>query len=214
MDYAVLRKRMVEEQLLARGIKDAGVLSVFQKIERHKFVPEELRINAYADFPVSIGYGQTISQPYIVALMTQSLNLSGQERVLEIGTGSGYQAVVLAELAAEVYSIERVEALADRTRTLLAGLGYSNIKIKVGDGTLGWPQEAPFDRIIITAACPRIPLPLSEQLKEGGSILLPMGDNFSQVLTLAVKKNGILEFQEICACVFVPLIGKYGFAQN
>lgn len=209
MDFAVLRKRMVEEQLIRRGIKNERVLEVFAKTEREKFVPEELRISAYADYPLPIGKGQTISQPYIVALMTESLDLTGEEKVLEIGTGSGYQAAILSQLSKEVYSVERFDSLAKKTEATLKELGYLNIKIRVGDGTLGWPEEAPFDRIIITAASPRIPLPLVEQLKEGGKIILPLDDSFSQLLTLGDKINGKIETTEICSCVFVPLIGKY-----
>jgi protein-L-isoaspartate(D-aspartate) O-methyltransferase len=210
MDYAVLRKRMVDEQLIHRGIKDQRVLDAFERIERHKFIPENLRSSAYADFPVSIGQGQTISQPYIVALMTECLALTGKEKVLEIGTGSGYQTAILAELAKEVYSIERFDNLAKSAEMILSELGYANVKIKVGDGTLGWVEESTFDRIIITAASPRIPLPLTEQLKENGKLILPLGESFSQVLTVVEKKGNKLESIEICGCVFVPLVGKYG----
>jgi len=213
MDYAVLRKRMVEEQLMSRGINDQRVLDVFGKIERHKFMPKNLVSNAYADFPVPIGEGQTISQPYIVALMTECLSLTGQEKVLEIGTGSGYQTAILAELSKEVYSIERFENLAKNAEGILNELGYANIKIKVGDGTLGWPEAAPFDRIIITAASARIPLPLSEQLKDNGKLIMPLGESFSQVLTLFEKKENRLEAMQICGCIFVPLVGKYGYKQ-
>lgn len=209
MDYATLRKRMVEEQLIRRGINDERVLAAFYKVERHKFIPEDLRTSAYGDFPVPIGEGQTISQPYIVALMTECLQLKGQEKVLEIGTGSGYQAAILAELTQEIWSIERFTTLAERAQNVLGALGYTNIKIKVGDGTLGWPEEAPFERIIITAATPRIPLPLQEQLKEGGRLILPIGETFIQVLTLAEKREGKINLNEICGCVFVPLVGKY-----
>ena len=211
MDYEVLRKRMVEEQLIPRGIKNKKVIDAFYKVERHKFIPEDLRASAYADFPVPIGEGQTISQPYIVALMTECLELTGQEKVLEIGTGSGYQAAILAELAKEVYSIERFESLSKNTQEILKGLGYSNIKIKVGDGTLGWPEFAPFDRIIVTAATPKVPLPLTEQLKESGKLVLPLGESFSQVLTVIEKKKNGFESIEVCGCVFVPLVGKYGW---
>ena len=200
---------MVEEQLIPRGIKNERVLEAFIKIERHRFVPEELSASAYADYPLPIGEGQTISQPYIVALMTEALLLTGNEKVLEIGTGSGYQAAILSELVKEVYSIERFDSLAKKTEATLKELGYLNIKIKIGDGTFGWPEEAPFDRIIITAASPRIPLPLAEQLNEGGKIILPLGDGFSQLLTLGNKINGKIETTEICNCVFVPLVGKY-----
>ncbi len=209
MDYEKLRKRMAQEQLIPRNISDQGVLDAFLKIERHKFIPQDLRDNAYADFPLPLGEGQTISQPYIVALMTQELGLAGKEKVLEIGTGSGYQTAVLAELAREVYTIERFESLAKKAKELLLELGYQNIKLKTADGTAGWPEEAPFDRIIITAATSVIPAPLAEQLKEGGKMILPLGESFSQVLTLAQKINNKLETRNICGCVFVPLVGKY-----
>lgn len=210
MDYVVLRKRMVEEQLIPRGINDQRVLDAFRKVERHKFIPIELQSTAYADYPVPIGEGQTISQPYIVALMTESLSLTGQEKVLEIGTGSGYQTAILAESAGEVFTIERFDSLAKKAQKMLDELGYKNIKIKVEDGTLGWKQEAPFDRIIVTAASLSIPSPLIEQLKEGGKLIMPLGESFSQVLTLGTKKNGQLEQTQICGCVFVPLVGKFG----
>jgi len=171
-------------------------------------------MSAYADFPVPIGEGQTISQPYIVALMTECLDLRGEEKVLEIGTGSGYQTAILAELAKEIYSVERFKNLAESAEAVVNELGYKNIKIKVGDGTLGWPEMGPFDRIIITAASPRIPLPLTEQLKESGKLILPLGESFSQVLTAVEKKKGKLESIEICGCIFVPLVGKYGCKNN
>lgn len=211
MDYEVLRKRMVDEQLIRRGIKNKSVLDVFYKVERHKFIPEDLRDSAYADFPLPIGESQTISQPYIVALMTESLDLTGREKVLEIGMGSGYQAAILAELAREVYTIERFDTLAKKAEAVLGELGYTNIKIKVGDGTLGWPEAAPFDRIIVTAASPQVPPPLIDQLGESGKLILPKGESFSQVLTLVEKTGNKLEYFEICSCVFVPLVGKYGW---
>lgn len=209
MDYALLRKRMVEEQLIPRGIKDQRVLDAFRKVERHKFIPEELRQSAYADFPVPIGESQTISQPYIVALMTECLGLKGEERVLEIGTGSGYQAAILAELAKEVYTVERFADLNAKAQTALKEMGYNNINFKVDDGTLGWPEFGPYERIIVTAASPKIPLPLTEQLKEGGSLILPLGESYSQVLTIVKKSKGQLESTQVCGCVFVPLVGKY-----
>ncbi|MFH0738654.1 MAG: protein-L-isoaspartate(D-aspartate) O-methyltransferase [Candidatus Omnitrophota bacterium] len=212
MDYQALRKIMIEEQLIPRGISDQRVIGAFSKVERHKFIPQDLKDNAYADFPLPIGQGQTISQPYIVALMTEILGLNGGEKVLEIGTGSGYQVAILAELAKEVYTIERLEGLANKAQELLLGLGYQNIKFKSADGTLGWSEEAPFDRIIITAATSVIPLPLAQQLKEGGRLVLPLGESFSQVLTLVIKKNGNLESKDICGCVFVPLVGKYSLS--
>ncbi len=211
MDFAILRKRMVQEQLVPRGIKDPRVLEVFSKIERHKFIPDDFRSSSYADYPVSIGEGQTISQPFIVALMTQSLEVNPEDKILEIGTGSGYQTAVLAGLAKEVYTIERIESLAKRAEALLKEIGYNNITIKVDDGTLGWKENAPFDKIIITAASPRIPLPLTEQLTEKGKLIVPLGESFSQVLTLVEKRADRLQYQQICGCVFVPLVGKYGW---
>ncbi len=210
MDYAILKKRMVEHQLIPRGIKDSRVIEAFLKVERHRFIPEQSRGSAYADYPVPIGEGQTISQPYIVALMTECLDLSGNEKVLEIGTGSGYQAAILAELSNQVYSIERFSSLAKSAESLLQDLGYSNIRIRLGDGTLGWSEEAPFSRIIVTAAAPEVPLPLVEQLSEGGKMVLPLGKPFSQILTLIRKEKDQLKAESICGCVFVPLIGKYG----
>ncbi len=214
MDYEILRRQMVQEQLIPRGIKNPRVLDSFYKIERHLFIPENLRKSAYADFPLPIAEGQTISQPYIVALMTESLGLTGKEKVLEIGTGSGYQTAILAELTGDVYSIERFEALAEKAQTILSELGYKNIKIKVGDGTLGWEEGAPFDRIIITAASHKIPMPLIEQLADNGRLILPLGESFSQVLTLVEKKDGELKSTDICGCVFVPLVGKHGWNEK
>jgi protein-L-isoaspartate(D-aspartate) O-methyltransferase len=214
MNFEVLRKRMVEEQLIPRGINNPKVLRAFYKVERHKFMPEEIRETSYADYPVPIGEGQTISQPFIVALMTECLGLLGDEKVLEIGTGSGYQTAILAELAKEIYTIERFEKLARSAEETLKDAGYKNVKFKSADGTLGWPEEAPFDRIIITAASPRIPLPLGVQLKEGGRLVLPLGEALSQVLTVTEKKKDKLESTQICGCVFVPLVGKYGWKKE
>ncbi len=214
MEYKELRRRMVEEQLICRGIKDSKVLNAFYKIERHKFVPENLKGSAYSDFPLPVGEGQTISQPYIVALMTEFINLTGEEKVLEIGTGSGYQAAILAELAKNVYTIERFDSLAIQAKKTFEGFGYSNINVRIGDGTIGWPEESPFDRIIITAATPNIPTPLIEQLKENGKLILPLEGNLGQILTLIQKKKGRIETSEICGCVFVPLVGKYALRSN
>jgi len=213
MDYAILRNRMVDEQLIPRDIKDKRVLEAFRKVERHKFLPDELRTSAYADYPIPIGEGQTISQPYIVALMTELLQLKGNEKVLEVGTGSGYQTAILAELSKEVYSVERFETLHNSAGKTLADLGYKNIRLKIDDGTLGWREFAPFDRIIVTAASPRLPLPLEGQIKEGGRIVLPIGESFSQVLTLAEKKSGKIETTAVCGCVFVPMVGKYAWKE-
>ncbi|MFH1888874.1 MAG: protein-L-isoaspartate(D-aspartate) O-methyltransferase [Candidatus Omnitrophota bacterium] len=211
MDYTGLRKRMVQEQLIPRGIKNQRILDVCLRLERHKFIPEEARGSAYADFPISIGEGQTISQPYIVALMTEELDLSDKHRVLEIGTGSGYQTAILAELAGEVYSIERFDSLAAKAKAIIDESGYKNVTIKSGDGTLGWKEASPFDRIIITAASPKVPMPLIEQLSDNGKLILPLGESFSQVLTLVEKKDGELKYINVCGCVFVPLVGKYGY---
>lgn len=214
MDFDALRGQMVEEQLIARGIKDKRVIEAFRKVERHKFVPEEHRPSAYSDFPIPILEGQTISQPYIVALMSQSLKLTGNERVLEIGTGSGYQAAIIAELAKEVFSVERREALAKKAEEVLNELKYDNVKIKVGDGTLGWSEFAPFDAVLVTAASPRVPSPLIEQLKEEGKMIIPLGETLSQVLTLVEKKDGRPKTTPLCGCIFVPLIGKWGYSLN
>jgi protein-L-isoaspartate(D-aspartate) O-methyltransferase len=213
MDFAQLRKRMVDEQIIPRGIKDRKVIEAFYKVERHLFVPQEFLSASYADCPLSIGCGQTISQPYMAALMTELLELTGKETVLEIGTGSGYQTAILARLAKEVYSIERIEQIKNNAEKLLNQLGYKNIKIISADGTLGWPdKDARFDRIIITAASPEIPNPLLKQLKAGGKIVLPLGDSLGQMLTVAeIDAQGSIKKQNICGCVFVPLVGKYGW---
>ncbi len=211
MDFKILRERMVAEQLIPRGISDPRVLEVFGKVERHRFVSEISRSSAYADHPLAIGEAQTISQPYMVALMTECLRLSGKERVLEIGTGCGYQAAILAELCAQVYSVERFESLSVKAQSALCALGYNNVHTRVADGTLGWPEESPFDAIIVTAACPLVPPPLLEQLKDGGRLVLPLGERYSQVLTVIENKNKQFVHTDICGCVFVPLVGKYGW---
>ncbi len=205
-DFKAMREKMVESQIKARGVKDPRVLSALLKVERHRFVPEEYLGSAYSDQPLPIGEGQTISQPYIVALMTELLELKGNEKVLEIGTGSGYQAAVLAELAKEVYTIEIIEPLASTARNRLLELGYRNIKVKAGDGYLGWPEAAPFDAIIITCAPDHIPEPLVEQLKEGGRMVLPVGAH-AQELKKIVKRSGKIETTDIIPVVFVPMTG-------
>ncbi|RKY33085.1 MAG: protein-L-isoaspartate O-methyltransferase [Candidatus Omnitrophota bacterium] len=202
--FTRLREKMVDEQIKARGIKDDSVLAAMLKVERHKFVPRNLRYLAYEDNPLPIGFGQTISQPYIVALMTEVLELKGNERVLEIGTGSGYQAAILAELVREVYSIEILPELASRAEELLDGLGYKNIKVKRADGYLGWPEFAPFERIIVTCASEEVPGLLIEQLAEGGSMVIPVGDKY-QELRLLKKINGRLEQKDIIPVRFVPM---------
>jgi len=202
-----MREKMVETQIKARGVKDPRVLSALFKVERHRFVPEEYLNSAYADQPLPIGEGQTISQPYIVALMTELLELKGDEKVLEIGTGSGYQAAILAELAKEVYTIEIIESLASMTKNRLSQLGYQNVNVKAGDGYLGWPEVGPFDGIIITCAPDHIPKPLIEQLKEGGRMVVPVGA-YSQELKKIVKRSGKIVTTDVIPVVFVPMTGE------
>jgi protein-L-isoaspartate(D-aspartate) O-methyltransferase len=205
------RERMVEEQLARRGVADERVLGAMRRVPRHVFVDEALRDRAYGDHPLPIGEQQTISQPYIVAVMTQLLALSGAEKVLEVGTGSGYQTAVLAELARRVCSVERLQALAVRARSLLEALGYSNVWIRLGNGTLGWPDEAPFDRIVVTAGTPAVPPPLFQQLTEGGRMVLPVGDSQNQTLTLVQNEGGTMRVTPHGDCTFVKLVGKYAW---
>lgn len=205
--YAGLREDMVKTQIEARDVKDKRVLRAMRKVERHKFVPKQLRLLAYTDRPLPIGEGQTISQPYIVALMTELLELEGGEKVLEIGTGSGYQAAILAELCAHVYTIEILEPLAKNAKALLQKLGYENITVKCGDGFLGWEEYAPFDAIIVTCAPPDVPPPLFGQLKEGGRMVIPVGE-FFQELRLIEKKDGKAITQDIIPVRFVPMLRK------
>lgn len=211
--YRIARERMVETQIRARGIRDHKVLQAMLKVLRHLFVDEALQDQAYGDFPLPIGEGQTISQPYIVALMTEALELTGNERVLEIGTGSGYQTAILAEIALWVYTIERYHRLLEKAKRVLLKLGYKNISFKVGDGTLGWPEASPFDAIIVTAAAPQIPQPLIDQLIEGGRIVIPVGDEFSQILVKGIKKGNSLSLKELEPVRFVKLVGAYGFKE-
>ncbi|MEW6358195.1 MAG: protein-L-isoaspartate(D-aspartate) O-methyltransferase [Planctomycetota bacterium] len=210
-EFARERRRMVEEDLKRRGINDPRVLAAFETVPRHRVVPEEFRLQSYDNHPISIGEGQTISQPYMVALMTQMLCLKGDERVLEVGTGSGYQTAILAELAREVYTIERIAVLSRRAEMALKELGYQNFHLRVGDGTLGWPEEAPFDRILVTAGAPQIPRPLLDQVAEGGWLVIPVGDTYSQTLVKAEKRKGTIIESRSTACVFVKLIGREGW---
>lgn len=210
-DYKRLRDLMVETQLVARGIRDERVLAAMRKVPRHVFIPEFIRHSSYDDMALPIGDDQTISQPYMVAVMTELLELKGDERVLEVGTGSGYQAAILAELAKEVYTIERIATLADEAKRKLTDIGYGNVHVIVGDGTKGLEAEAPFDRIIITAAAPEIPEPLTNELREGGIIVSPVGERFSQMLIKGRNENGVLIKEYHTPCVFVPLIGKHGW---
>jgi len=214
VDFKELREFMVRTQLIPRGIKDERVLNAMRKVPRHLFVDESIQYRAYDDMALSIGEGQTISQPYMVAVMTELLELRGDEKVLEIGTGSGYQAAILAELAREVYTIERVALLAKRAEEKFHSIGYINIHVRVGDGTLGWPEESPFERIMITAGTPKIPEPLIEQLSEEGILIGPVGDRFSQQLLEVRKSKGKLLKEYHTPCVFVPLMGEYGWKEK
>lgn len=211
IDFPKARLKMVEEQIISRGIKDAKVISAMKKVPRHLFVEEALQNQAYSDYPLPIGEKQTISQPYMVALMTEALLLTGKERVLEIGTGSGYQTAILAELCEKVYSIERIRSLAIKARKLLYELGYFNVEIKISDGTIGWPEESPFDAIIVTAGAPDIPRPLYDQLKVGGRLVIPIGNSFSQDLFRIIKKEDGMIKENLGGCRFVKLVGKYGW---
>ncbi len=204
---------MVEAQLVPRGISDKSVLDAMRSVPRHYFVDTSLQYAAYDDMALPIGEGQTISQPYMVAIMTELLALTGRERVLEIGTGSGYQAAVLSMLSKEVFTIERIAVLTEQALQRFRDLSYLNIQAKTGDGTLGWPEEAPFDRIIITAASPKIPEPLKEQLSDDGIIVIPVGSRYSQQLLRITKTKEGYDEEYHTPCVFVPLIGKHGWSE-
>lgn len=206
-----IRERMVSTQLVPRGIHDRGVLEAMRKVPRHRFVGEALQDQAYGDFPLPIGEGQTISQPYIVAEMTQALELKKEDRVLEIGTGSGYQTAILAELAYRVYTIERVRGLYITARKLLDQLGYHNVVARCFDGTIGWPGESPFDAIIVTAGAPEVPKKLVEQLSMGGRLVIPVGNRFSQTLLKLRKDEHGVHQTDLGGCRFVKLIGENGW---
>ena len=206
--YQKLREQMVIKQLIPRGIKDRRVLDAFRKVPRHLFVSPRHQAKAYGDHPLSIGLDQTISQPYIVALMTQSLELKGGEKILEIGTGSGYQTAILAELVEHVFTMERLPALAEKAGQTLQELGYENISFCAGDGTGGWPDEAPFNGILVAAAAADIPQALLDQLASGGRMVIPVGGPLLQELVLVIKDETDLKEQNICGCRFVPLIGS------
>jgi len=207
-DFGAERQRMVQQQLMARGINDARVLAAMAKVPREKFVPLESRAASYEDGPLPIDHGQTISQPYIVAFMTEQLRPKPSDRVLEIGTGSGYQAAVLAELVADVYTIEIIEPLAKNAEATLQRLGYTNVHVKVGDGYRGWPEHAPFDAITVTCAPDHVPQPLIDQLKEGGRMIIPVGGFGNQELYLLEKKNGQLQRRAVLPVRFVPMAGE------
>jgi len=204
-DYTELRKEMVEKQIRGRGISDPGTLRAMLKVPRHEFVPDYQKSSAYEDRPLSIGSNQTISQPYIVAYMTEAIDPKKSDKVLEIGTGSGYQAAVLAEIVDQVYTIEIIPDLAARAATTFEKLGYENIHVRTGDGYAGWPEEAPFDAILVTAAPEEVPPPLIEQLKEDGSMIIPVGPvHRVQYLKLLTKKNGKLKVKTLLPVRFVP----------
>jgi protein-L-isoaspartate(D-aspartate) O-methyltransferase len=205
--FARAREEMVTQQIAARGVRDALTLAALRKVKRHLFVPEGSRAQAYDDHPLPIGHGQTISQPYIVAFMTEAAGLRGGETVLEIGTGSGYQAAVLGEIAARVYTIEIVAPLAEASAALLRRLGYANVSVRAGDGYLGWPEAAPFDAILVTAAAPRVPEPLKQQLKDGGRLVLPVGDEW-QELVVVTRRGARFEEKRVLPVRFVPMTGK------
>ncbi len=211
MDFAIPRERMLAEQLVRRGIRDTRVLQAMGKVPRHLFVDEALAGRAYGDYPLPIGERQTISQPYMVALMTEALELVGHERVLEIGTGSGYQTAILAELCSKVFSIERIKGLADRAVRTLDTLGNYNVLVRVGDGSLGWREEAPFDAILVTAAAPTVPEALVEQLAPKGRLVIPVGDVYNQELRKGVKGEDGMRWSDLGGCVFVKLIGDRGW---
>ena len=205
--FSFHRQSMVKEQIVRRGVDNPEVVRAMGEVPRHAFVPDHLQNQAYVDGPLSIGLGQTISQPYIVALMTELLELDGDEKVLEIGTGSGYQAAVLARVAREVYTVEIREELGSQAEERLEGLGYDNIHLRIGDGYQGWPEEAPFDGIMVTAAPATIPEPLIDQLREGGKLVIPVGDFFQDLLVITKTADGV-EQREIIPVRFVPMIGE------
>ncbi len=211
--YAISRRTMIDSHLRGRDIHDRRVLDAMERLPREYFLPEKYASNAYDDNPLPIGMGQTISQPYIVALMTQCLELSGSEEVLEIGTGSGYQCAVLTALAARVYTMERFNELSEQAQAALGELDCGNIEFAVGDGSCGWPGDKQFDRIIVTAAVPHIPEPLKDQLKEDGLLIAPVGGQYSQELIVAKKHHGHLTTKTICGCRFVKLIGQHAYSE-
>lgn len=210
-EYGVLRQRMVEEQLVRRGIRDPRVLAAMRTVPRHLFVPEGARAEAYEDMPVPIGHHQTISQPYMVAVMLEALELTGHEQALEVGTGSGYQAALLGELVEHVYTVEIIPEFVQAARALLSRLGYTNVEVVAADGSTGWPAGAPYDAIVVAAASPVVPQPLLGQLQEGGRLVLPVGDLWSQTLLRIRKQQGKLISENLGDCSFVPLVGAEGW---
>ncbi|MBI4652366.1 protein-L-isoaspartate(D-aspartate) O-methyltransferase [Candidatus Desantisbacteria bacterium] len=213
MDYSGLRNKMVDEQIIKKGIKDERVINAMRKIPRHLFVNEALAHRAYGDYPLPIIESQTISQPYMVGFMTEMLDTAKTHKILEIGTGSGYQTVILAELADKVYTIERYNTLVVKAREIFNKLNYNNIVMKTGDGSLGWKEFAPFDRIIVTAGAPVIPEKLINQLNPNGKMIIPVGDYHLQKLMFIEKNDEKISIKELSGCMFVPLVGKYGWNQ-
>jgi len=215
MNFEIARKRMVDSQLIARGIKDPRVIEAMLAIPRHLFVEEAMAAQAYSDTPLPIGEKQTISQPYMVAIMTELLALNGTEKVLEIGTGSGYQSAILAKLTDRVYTVERIRTLALRARKVLDSLGLLNINLKISDGTTGWEDEAPFDAIIVTAGAPDVPSPYVDQLKPGGRLVIPVGgEAFQSLLRITRDANGSVRRDEFGGCRFVKLIGANSWRES
>ncbi len=204
--FEVMRNRMAAEQLSGRGIREPRVLEVMRKVPRHLFVPPEHQLESYDDRPLPIGYNQTISQPYIVALMLEQLQLRPGLKILEVGTGSGYQAALLAELGTVAYSIERVPELAETAAQNLKAAGIQGVRIRVGDGSKGWPEEAPFDRILVAACAPRVPEFLLSQLAKEGCLVIPIGEDLNQKLVVVQRSEGGMQTKEVCGCVFVPLV--------
>jgi protein-L-isoaspartate(D-aspartate) O-methyltransferase len=213
-DLVKARMRMVDEQIIARGIRDPKVIAAMRKVPRHRFVEEALQNQAYSDHPLPIGEKQTISQPFMVALMTEAMQLKGMEKVLEIGTGSGYQTAILAEIAFKVFSVERVRSLTIQARKLLYDLGYLNVEIKFSDGTLGWVEESPFDAIIVTAGSPGIPHPLVDQLVVGGRLVIPIGGPADQELVRITRTEEGTKREDLGGCRFVKLIGEHGWEEE
>ena len=214
MDPVAARERMVETQLRTRGLRDERVLEAFRSIPRHLFVEPGMRESAYGDHALPIGHGQTISQPYMVALMTEVLRPKATDRVLEIGTGSGYQAAILSSLVQTVFTMERIPALAQRAQRTLADVGIRNVVQRMGDGTVGWKQFAPFEGIVVTAGAPRVPASLREQLSDGGRLVIPIGSGDRQTLQIVERQGERFSEKESCLCAFVPLIGKEGWKDH
>ena len=214
LDYAAERERMVKDQLESKGIRNRRVLDAFRSVPRHLFVNPADEASAYQDRPLALASGQTISQPYMVALMTESLDVAPGHRALEVGTGSGYQAAILAELGAVVHTVERLPALSDEARRRLERAGYRDIRHRVGDGTLGWPEEPAFDRIVVTAGAPDVPIGLLTRLEEGGVLVVPIGDDRVQELVKFRRGDGRVSRERLCRCSFVKLIGAEGWPEN